>query len=212
MTAPTTLLLISSKCPHCASVLQGLSELVKAGDIARLDVVNISLQPELAQEYGVRSVPWMRIGPFELEGLHSVAELRRWAEQAGSKQGMADYFHDMLKTGGLEKVRKVLSQDGTHFSALLTLQQDPQTELPVRIGISAMVEEYEGSEMLQGQIDALAKLTRHPDARIRLDACHFLSLTHSDSALAYIKSLLQDDNAEVREVAKESLETINERD
>ena len=76
---PEAVLLLSTQCPHCPTVLQGLSELVKQGVISRLEVVNINVRPEIAERHGIRSVPWVKIGDFELEGLHSPAELRRWA-------------------------------------------------------------------------------------------------------------------------------------
>ena len=47
----------------------------RTGDIGRLEVVNIGARPDIAQQFGVRTVPWVRLGPFELEGLRSPAEL-----------------------------------------------------------------------------------------------------------------------------------------
>lgn len=208
MTAPDALLVITTNCPHCAGVLQGLSELVKSGTISRLEVINISQQPELAQEYNIRSVPWTRIGPFELDGLRSVAELRNWAEQAGSDAGMTNYLSELLRTGGLAKAIKLLSQNADYFSSVLTLATDPKTELSVRIGISAIMEEFEGTKELTALIKPLTKLTHHPEARIRLDACHYLALTHSPLALPPIKLLLEDENLGVREVAQESLDSL----
>ena len=63
---PDALLLLTSQCPHCPTVLQGLGELVKKGLIGRLEVVNIVARPDIAKQYGVRKVPWFRLGEFEL--------------------------------------------------------------------------------------------------------------------------------------------------
>jgi hypothetical protein len=41
-----------------------------------------------------------------------------------------------------------------------------------------------------------------------MDACHYLSLTRSVEAVSYLQDALQDDHAEVRETAKESLEEL----
>lgn len=81
------LLLIAPGCAHCPVVLEGLSLLVKQGNIGRLEVVNIVSHPEIASELGVRSVPWFRIGNFELEGSHTPEELRIWAERASQTDG-----------------------------------------------------------------------------------------------------------------------------
>ena len=64
-------MLLGTHCPYCPTVLKELGELVKSGVIGKLVVVNIEQHPEVARELGVRSVPWVRIGPFELEGLRS---------------------------------------------------------------------------------------------------------------------------------------------
>ena len=75
-TAPAALMLMGTRCPYCRGVLKSLQSLLAAGDISQLETHNIEENPELARELGVRSVPWVRIGDFELEGLRSEKELR----------------------------------------------------------------------------------------------------------------------------------------
>ena len=72
-------------------------------------------------------------------------------------------------------------------------------------GVGVIIEEYEGREELRALVPQLGVLTQHQDARVRSDACHYLSLTHDASARPYIEALLDDAHAEVREVAEESL-------
>jgi len=42
------------------------------------------------------------------------------------------------------------------------------------------------------------------DPRVRGDACRYLALSYSYRAKVYIQPLLEDDNADVREIAGES--------
>ncbi len=205
---PDALLLMTSSCPHCPAVLQALAMLLKAGKIARLEAINLTLRPEAAATYGARSVPWVRIGPFELEGLRTQGELQHWAERSDSVEGMADYFGELLKSGASHKVLSTLAADETRFDALLHLLARPDTELHVRLGIGAVMEDLQGSDTLQHGVDSLATLTRHPDARIRSDACHYLSLTHSPDALPAVRALLDDTDAQVRETARDSLTAL----
>ena len=86
-TPPDTLLLMGKQCPYCPTVLKGLQSLEATGVIGHLETVVIEDNPEIAAELGVRSVPWVRIGPFELPGLRAEEELREWAEKAGSVSG-----------------------------------------------------------------------------------------------------------------------------
>lgn len=207
---PDALLLLSTQCPHCPTVLQGLGELVKKGLIGRLEVVNIAVRPDIAEQQGVRTVPWMRIGDFELEGLHSPAELRRWAERAGSQAGLAEYYTDLFKHGQLPKALSAIRKYPGHIPALLALAQDPDTELTVRIGVSAVMEDAAGSALLQNQLAALMDLAQHSDPRVRSDACHFLALTRSEAALAPLETLSHDPEPAVQDVAKDSLEELRE--
>ena len=52
-------------------------------------------------------------------------------------------------------------------------------------------------------IDAL--LTHCPHAQVRADAAHFLGLTGSPDARKVLRRLSKDKNAEVREIARESM-------
>lgn len=205
---PDALLLLTTTCPYCPAVLAALNDLVKSGDIGRLEVVNIGTHPEIAKQYGVRTVPWVRIGPFELEGLRSPAELKQWVERAGTPEGLAEYFHELLKEGALPKVSTQAARDPAALDALLRLLGDTDTELTVRIGINAVFEELEGSPTLQRAVETLIALSTHRDAHIRGDAAHLLSLTHNPSVQLHLERLLQDEIADVREIAREGLERL----
>jgi glutaredoxin len=202
------LLLLTSTCPYCPAVLAALSDLVKSGDIGRLEVVNIGAHPEIAQQHNVRTVPLIRLGPFELEGLRSPAELKQWVERAGTPGGLAEYFHELLKEGALQKVNAQAARDPAALDALLRLLGDPDTELTVRIGINAVFEGLEGSSVLQRALETLIALSAHRDAHIRGDAAHLLSLTHNPSAQLHLERLLQDEVTDVREIAREGLERL----
>jgi hypothetical protein len=208
--APDALLLLTPQCPHCPTVLQGLGELVKTGRIGRLEVVNLQVRPEVGQRLGVRSVPWLRLGPFELEGLRSPTELARWAERAGSTQGMADYLAELLASGRLDQATEQIQRDPANTEALLLLLGDPDTELTVRIGISAILEGLAGTDLLRSLVEPLGALSRHEEARIRHDACHYLGLSASPAALPYLQQRLEDGDPGVVEAAQEALEYLGE--
>ena len=205
-TPPDALFLLGTHCPHCPSVLQGLANLVKAGTLGTLKVVNIEQRIDIARELGVRSVPWVRIGSFELEGLHSEQELREWALKAGTASGMTDWLNDLLSSGNIIKPLDRVRSDPATMEALLELFTDPDTQLNTRIGISAIMEDLEGTDTLRAAVGRLGELTHHEDARIRGDACHYLALAGTPEANDYIRPLLDDPDPGVREVAQESLE------
>jgi hypothetical protein len=209
--APDALLLITPQCPHCAQVMQGLEGLIKEGALSRLEIVNIVANPDPASERGVRTVPWTQIGPFVLEGAHSPGELRNWAERASTTEGMAWYFDEQLKAGGLARVEQMVREDPARLEAIVLLAADSNTAMQTRVGIAALLEGIEGTGMAQTITEQLIKITSHPDARVRADACHYLALTENPDALPPLKTCLDDSDAVVREIASESIEHLEQR-
>lgn len=208
MNTPNAMLFISTHCPHCPSVLAGLAELLKRGVIGRLEVVNLEHRPEIAREMGVRAVPWLRLGLFELTGARTVGELETWARRTQSDEGMSEAFHDLLKQGGLAQVLRLIQAEPTRLAALLPIVANPEASLNVKLGVGVVFEEFAGSDALSSRAAALGALTRHSDARVRADACHLLSLTRGDEARAWLEACLRDSDPEVREIAAESLQTL----
>ena len=208
-TAPEALMLLGTHCPHCPSVLASLSDMVKQGVISKLEVVNLEQSPETGSALGVRSVPWVRIGQFEFSGLHSKAELESWARQAGSEQGMTKYFEQLLGDGEAMQVLGMINRDHGLLHALIGLISDVDAKINARLGAGVVMEDYEGKPELLALIPELGELTRHEDARVRSDACHYLSLTHDASVKRYIEPLLEDTDEEAREVAEESLAALD---
>ena len=207
---PQALLFIATGCQHCPSVLQSLSEFVKSGVLSSLEVVNLQQNPERANELGIRSVPWVKIGPFELTGLRSKRELEQWVQRADEPSAMGDYFGELMTSGEIKKVHKIINEHREYFPTLFELMAKTETSLSVRIGIGAVIEDFAGSELLKTSVDTLGAYTKHAAAHVRNDACHYLGLSQNKKAIAYIEPLLKDQNEEVREVAEEALQALSQ--
>ena len=204
------LLLTSPGCPHCSDVKSSLEQLQSEGVLLDIDVIDIAEQPLVAERYDVRSVPWLQLGMFELAGAWSVAELRDWYTLATTDAAMREYFAKMLSAGQLTTVERVLRRYPGQVSELLALIVEHERDINVHIGISAVLEGMQGDSLLVENIETLAKLTSDDQARVRADACHYLMLTGDRRAAEYIKLLCNDTEAEVREIASESLESLLE--
>lgn len=205
---PDALLFITPVCTHCPSVLQSLSELIKQTQIGKLTVVNIAAHPEQAAEYDVRGAPWLRLGPFTLTGAQSLAELRQWAEWAKGEEGTAHYVEHLLKEGGYKQAVAFIAGDTLRLKPLLAIIADPEANISVRLGVSALLEAHTNTPELQALLPQLAELTRHADHRVRADACHLLGLTGSAAARTYVGVCLNDAHEEVREIAEEAMEEL----
>jgi hypothetical protein len=211
LAAPDAELLIAPGCPHCPSVLGGLADLVKQGKLGRLSVINLELHPGEGEARGARAVPWIRIGPFELTGAHRPAELADWAERAGSPAGRRSYLEQQLADGELDQVVSVCRREPAMLAPLIDLAGDLETPFAVRIGVGAVLEELSPDGLLiqlSPTVRDIMANSEHPS--VRADAAHFLALTQADAARGPLRSLLEDDDASVREIARESLDALDE--
>lgn len=209
VTAPDAVLLLTPVCPHCPAVLEALSQLVKRGVIGRLEVINLAQHPGAGEQFGgVRSVPWIRIGNLDFHGLHSLAELERWAGLANQEHGITEYLIAHLKDGQISLIESKLREHPDWFRLLLTIIPDMDAPMQARIGVGVLFETFAGESLLEATIAPLAVLSQHADHRVRGDACYYLGLSRSPAARAALMQSLQDDNAEVREIAHEALAGI----
>ena len=211
-------MLLSSHCAHCPGVLDSLSKMIKAGDIATLKIINLELNPDAMQEFNVRSVPWVRIGKHELTGAQTLEALKQRAEWAKDDLENSDNitadFDFLLSDGQVNKVIESLQKDESGFSAIMTLLGDTGTVLSTRIGIGVVFEEFAGSTILKTLIPQLGKLSTHEDARIRADSLHYLGMTADKSAMAILEAAKEDksnnNDDEINEIIADSLEELTE--
>ena len=64
------------------------------------------------------------------------------------------------------------------------------------------------TETLQALVPRLGELSAHADARVRADASHYLGLSGTAAARDWLEARLHDDDADVREIAAESLAAL----
>jgi len=209
-TPPDALLLIASHCPHCESVLGTLARLVKEGALGRLSVINMSVSPDAPEGRGIRSVPWTRIGPFELSGVLTLSELKDWIAVVREGGGWARYFAYLIEEGRLDALVERVRSNPAGVRELLQLFADPHTPLSVRIGISAAMEHLSDSDLLRRSLDQIRALTQSESPQVRADACYFLGLAGDPAAADSVRRLLEDEDPEVREVAGDVLGLLGE--
>ena len=206
--SPDALLLMAPGCAHCPVVLEGLGRLLKDGRLGRLQVVNVAVHPEAAVAAGTRSVPWTRIGPFELDGLYGPAELAEWAAHAAAGTGWAAYAAHLLEQRRLDRAVALLRRAPEALADLIALAGSLETPMGIRIGISAVVEELGGTESLHQALPVLTRLATSAEPAVRADAAHFLGLCGVEAARQPLETLLGDADPQVREIAAESLAAL----
>jgi len=206
---PEATLAITPTCPHCPTMMEILGELVKQGETGSLHIVNIVQHSDFARDHHIRSVPWLKIGPFVLQGLHSKQEIQTWIARSQSEAGIMAYFSELLSTGELNSVSHSLALSPDLIRLFIPLLSSEETNINVRLGMAAILEDLAGQAILDNLLEGLLTLLKHENARVRGDAAHFLSFLKSTNAVTALQECLNDPNSEVREIAQESLEAIS---
>lgn len=201
-------LLIAPGCAHCPAMMQHLATLLKENAIGRLEIINIQQHPEIAQQLNVRSVPWLLLGEFTLHGAHSLAELREYLQLANSKDGIGKYIEQQLSDGKLTSLLDEIKQHPHWLSAVIELLENDDTSMQVRLGIDSLIESLSGSDVLREHVMELGQLSQHVDVSRLADIIHYLGLTRSEEAVAFIEPHCEHDNPDVRETCHDALAEI----
>ncbi len=196
-------LLISTECAHCPIMLNHFSKIVKEGLISELKVLNVAMNPEIAVEREIRSVPWARVNEFILEGSYTYEELKTWIDHANNNSGEKEYFLLMLNNQQLEKAINFTQNNLSRLDLLINLLADLQTTMAVRIGISAIFEDLSEKGKLESALPNLIKLLDSKHEIIRIDAVYFLSLLDYKKVERHLKLLRNDRNQEIKDIVSE---------
>lgn len=207
---PHALILISTHCPHCHALETLLQERMTSGLLGKLEVINIEQTPEVAQQYGVRSVPWLQLDEFIFDETLTPTELDRWIGHAKEGSGQSAYIAYLLDHGKMVKAIEWIEKGHATLQAVIQAFADPDAKMNVRIGIGAILEHFEDTDSMRKVIPDLVALLGDDNSVIRIDVCHYLSLTHSKDVIEPLKQMLLDEDLQVQEVARESIATLSE--
>lgn len=203
--APDALLLMTAGCPHCPAALQALTALLKEGAIGRLEIVNVAIHTDEAETRGVKSVPWIQIGPFEVEGVSSPAKLRELANGVNDDDVFDNWLLETLKAGLRQKFESLVRREPHRIHSLARLMTNPETSMAIRLGIGAVLEELNGTGLTETLIPALGEMLESEDRLLKADACHFLTLIGGDGIRPFMQECIQNADPEIRDMAEEWL-------
>ena len=206
------LVFVAVDCPHCPQAVRNAVDVALCSDEATVSVVDATLYPELAQRYGVRSVPVTLIDRgLSFTGVVPGGELAAQLAARGTAGHRRDHFRSLVQTGRHSEAAALIAQD---VGGELFLEPWRQSVLSDRIGLMLVAEEaLEGdSRALDGLVPALIEILGSDDASLRGDTADLLGRIGHESVRQPLEALRDDPNADVAEVASEALEELDEVD
>lgn len=211
---PSAELFVATGCSHCPVVLNELSEQLKKGQLSSLNVTNIAVDNERASELGIRSVPWFALtnnNSFMIfSGNHTPKEIQKWLVISESKNGMQEYIEEYLGNGQLMTIAQAIQLKPDIFTHVIAMLEDEETGMTTRIGLDALLENFSSTEILQQQTASLKKIASSKNARLQIDALHYIALTGDAENKVFLEEMTKCEDNQVREAAIEAIETLND--
>lgn len=195
-------------CPHMEKIFH---ELHQQGAVNDLQVLDVSQHPELAEQHNIRSVPFYLINGVAFNGLKSRQEIDQLL-QLDTTQKWVSLIREELAAGQLDTVENNMQQDADARKAMLQLLADSDTELVVRIGLTAIIESLASGPLLKPYEQQFINMSQHEDERIAVDALYYLSLLSTTSSLQALTDIANNGKHSLQEDARELLaETVSNR-
>lgn len=210
----TAELFVATGCSHCPIVLNELSEQLKKGNIASLNITNIAVDNERAAQLNIRSAPWFSLRNdtsfMIFSGSHTPKEIRQWISTAQTEKGMQDYIDYALSNGQLNTVIQAIEIEPANFTAIISMLEDEDTSMEVRIGLDALIESFASSEVLKMNVNAFKEIAKSNNLRLQIDALHYIALAANPEDSSFINEFTQHEDPQLKEAAVEALETLND--
>ena len=210
---PSAELFIATGCVHCPVVLNELSEQLKKGNIASLNITNIAVDNQRASELNIRSVPWFSLSNEKsfmiFSGNHSPKEIQQWINTSQTKKGMQDYIEESLSNGRLSTVIQIIQLVPEVFSTVISMLGDEDTGMEIRIGLDALIENFSASEILKNNASSFKKIASTNNPRLQIDALHYIALSASAENRDFLQEYAEHEDQQVKDAAIEALETLN---
>jgi hypothetical protein len=200
-------LFVMHGCQVCPQMERVFRTLLAQGDIAGLDVIDLGEEPQQAQKYAIRSVPYYLIGEVGFNGLKSAGEIKRLL-QLGESGGWQDRLSEDFRQGDLAQAERDIRQHPTAQRAMIALLESPQTELLVRIGLTAVIESLASEGALNVLEEAFIGLADSTDKRIATDALYYLQLQASAAAVKKLREVAQGDDSTLAAEARDLLDEL----
>ena len=120
------------------------------------------------------------------------------------KSMIADY----MEKGFLENIIDMFKHDANLYPLIGDLMADER--MRVRLGVTALVETLarEDPENIPVSLPSIAALLKNPSPTVRGDAAYLLGIIGHRGAIPFLAGALDDENADVREFAREAIEEI----
>jgi len=203
--------LISMDCPRCPKVVEAVLDLADRHSRLSLQIIDAQSLPNLAEKFGIKSVPATVIdrqlvwtGQLSAERLAGLLSIR------GTEKYDGELIRSLLERNRSGEAAAMLIQGrGKEAILSLFLEGDFSTRLGVLMVLENALEKK--PEVVRTMLPSLIPLLSHQDSRIRGDIADFLGRVGDPRVLPHLERLLSDADPDVAEAATDALAALRHR-
>jgi len=206
------LVFVGTTCPHCPGAARSANRIALATPLVTVSIVDVQVHATLAERFNVRAVPLTVLdGDLAMTGVLRAAELMDKILFRDDDSHGKGVLLSLVEQGRLDEAANRM-RTGPGAAQFLTIWSASSTSL--RIGLLTAVEEAleTDSTALDGLVADLLPILQSKDAALRGDTADLLGKIGHRAAANALKTLLEDPNPDVAEIASEALEEIDGRD
>ena len=199
-------LFVLHDCQLCPQMEKIFKNMYESGAVNSLEVMDVAQHPEIAKQYNIRSVPFYLINDVAFSGLKSATDIRQLLGMDETKK-FEQQISQLLTEGDLGSTQELVSSNEGARKAMIQLLTNEDTELLIRIGLTAVFESLAGTGIFIEFEDQIIEMAENPDERIAIDAMYYLSLMATESSIRHLSEMSQSNaSASLRGQAQELLE------
>ncbi len=202
---------ISEHCPHCPAAVEAAIQLAGRDSSITVCVVDAAQFPELARQYGIKSVPATVLDrQLVVTGNITAVRLAELVEIRGTRKFEMEVVRSLIETGRIAEAAGCLDHDAGR-EVILALLQD--AEFSKRLsGLVVMEKALDDSpDAVRGMVPSLAGMLSHADSRIRGDVADLLGKIGDPQVIPQLEPLTSDPDPDVAEAAADAIAELRRR-
>jgi hypothetical protein len=201
-------LFLHPACLNCPGALRAAAAVAAADPATCCCATDVSRLPEEAARRGVKTTPTTFLDgvPVALEALPADALARLVAGRGGAAHALA-VLRAEVERGDAEAAARHLAVAGVAAGVVALYAE---ADLGLRTGLALALETAveEDPACLRPAVPALTALLASAHPTLRGDAADLLALAGDEAAIPALEALLDDENADVAELAAEAIERL----
>lgn len=203
------LVFIASTCPHCPQAVRAAHLMALNSKQVTTAIIDVQRFPEFTETFKIRSVPMIVIDRSMM--INEAIAPAQLAELILSRDS-ADFQEkaplSMVAFGNIDKALKILFESENGGDIFLSSWK--KSIMSQRMGLMLMAEQAleENAAVFNSIVSGFIDVLKMEDVTLRGDTADLLGQIGHPDAIEPLKTLLNDENADVVEIAKEAIEKI----